>query len=410
MGNRATTFRVPRRPTFKERKDARGRWYIDVPKSMTASGKRQRHFFPSRDAAREERKKLSEKYSEHGSNSGAISPSLASDATKAAEILMPYGVNLLTAARFYATARERDAASETVSNAVTVYLKSKGTSVRERTFKSYENTLNLLVSACGDQLLSSLTASELVDAERLNVDGAGAALRWRNLKAFWYWCSKRPRGWCDKAILEEIDPPKTPDDREISILTPTEASVLLRTAQKHFPQAVASFALSLFAGIRTEELKRLESENVTAEGIELSSRITKKGRRRHITLSPTLASWLEAYPFEPVPKWGKVSAAVRRLSGWKVESPLLNTPPKPTRGPWPQNVMRHSHASYSVAAGAPLETLLFEFGHTGNPAVLRAHYVGKASKKAALEFFAIHPSGTATASPVAIVNTGKVAL
>jgi len=372
---------------------------------MTASGKRQRYFFPNRDAAREERKKLSEKYAEHGSNAGAIPPGLASDATKAAEILMPYGVNLITAARFYAAARERDAASETVSNAVTAYLRAKGTTVRDRTFKSYENTLKKLVSACGDQLLSSLTASGLVEKGGLDVDGAGAALRWRNIKAFWNWCAKSPRGWCDKETLEEIDPPKNRNDKEISILSPTEALALLRTAQQHYPHAVASFALALFAGIRPEELKRLEAEDVTEEGIELSSKITKKGRRRHITLSSTLAAWLKEYPFDPVPNWGKVSAAVRRLAGWKVESPLLDNPPKPTRGLWPQNVMRHSHASYSIAAGARLETLLFEFGHTGSPTVLRAHYVGKASKKAALEFFALRPDGESNSSPMTVVKT-----
>ena len=374
---------------------------------MTASGKRQRHFFPNREAAREEKRVLSEKYAEHGSNAAAIPPSLASDATKAAEILAPYDVSLVTAARVYAEARQRDAASEIVNVAVASYLKAKGTTIRDRTYKSYENTLKRLLLAYGDQLLSALNALELVSAVGLNVDGAGAALHWRNLKAFWNWCAKSPRGWCDKAVLEEMEPPKTRQDQEISVLSPAEATTLLRTAQKHYPDAVASFALSLFAGIRAEELKKLGAKDVTADGIELSSKITKKGRRRHITLSPTLAAWLKSYPFEPVPNWDKVSAAVRRLSGWKVESPLLKKPPEPVRGPWPQNVMRHSHASYAIAAGNRLETLLFEFGHTGSPAVLRAHYVGKASKKAALEFFAIRPKGAAKKASMSLVEKVK---
>ena len=67
--------------------------------------------------------------------------------------------------------------------------------------------------------------------------------------------------------------------------------------------------------------------------------------------------------------------------------------PKPTLGRWPQNALRHSHASYAVASGVPLESLLFEFGHAGNPTLLRQHYVGRASKKQALEFFAIRPEG-----------------
>ncbi len=39
-----------------------------------------------------------------------------------------------------------------------------------------------------------------------------------------------------------------------------------------------------------------------------------------------------------------------------------------------------------MASGVKLQTLLFEFGHTGSANVLRAHYVGKASKKHTLDF------------------------
>lgn len=373
---------------------------------MTATGKRERHFHPTRDAARDHAQLLKEKFAEHGSNAAAVSPTLASDATKASEILAPYDVSLVTAARFYAAARQRDAASETLTDAVTAYLKSSAT-LRNRTYKSYENTLKRLTTTHGDRTLSTLTAPEIVNAGGLDVPGSGAALHWRNLKAFWNWCAKSPRGWCAKEVFDAVEAPKSVSDGEISILSPAETTTLLRTAQEHYPAAVASFALSLFAGIRTEEIRRLTAEDVTADGIELSSRITKKGRRRHITLSPTLAAWLKSYPFGPVPNWDKVSAAVRRLAGWKVESPLLDKPPEPTRGPWPQNVMRHSHASYAIASGARLETLLFEFGHTGTPSVLRAHYVGKASKKAALAFFAIRPKVTAKKIPLSVVKKAK---
>lgn len=373
---------------------------------MTASGKRERHFHPSRDVARDHAQLLKEKFTLHGSNSAAIAPTLASDASKAAEILAPYDVSLVIAARFYAAARQRDAASETLKDAVTAYLKAS-TALRDRTYRSYENTLKRLTTAYGDRTLSTLTTTEIVKAGGLDVSGAGAALHWRNLKAFWNWCAKSPRGWCAKEAFDAVEPPKAAGDGEISILSPVEVIALLRTAQLHYPSTVASFALLLFAGIRTEELIRLTADDVSADGIELSSRITKKGRRRHISLSPTLSTWLKAYPFEPVSNWNKASAAVRRLAGWKVESPLLEKPPEPTRGPWPQNVMRHSHASYAIASGAKLETLLFEFGHTGSPAILRAHYVGKASKKDALKFFAIRPKGTAKKAPLSVVKKAK---
>jgi hypothetical protein len=131
--------------------------------------------------------------------------------------------------------------------------------------------------------------------------------------------------------------------------------------------------------------------------------VTKKNRRRHITPNATLAAWLKQYPFAPCPNMREVSAACRRLVGWEVVSVLLNDKvkagkmaplPPPTLGPWPQNALRHSHATYAIASGVTLQDLLFEFGHIGDGTLLRERYVGMASKKQAEEFFSIRPEGT----------------
>lgn len=133
----------------------------------------------------------------------------------------------------------------------------------------------------------------------------------------------------------------------------------------------------------------------------MSADITKKGRRRHINPNPTLSVWLKQYPYSPCPNWREVDKVCRRLAGWDLKARLLEDKketdqpkrmlPDPDLGKWPQNALRHSHASYAVAAGVPLESLMFEFGHTSNPAVLREHYAGRASKKDAIDFFSIGP-------------------
>jgi len=223
----------------------------------------------------------------------------------------------------------------------------------------------------------------------------------RNAKAFWRYSARK--GWCQVETFGGIESPKASrDGQEIAILTPAECEILLRTAETHFPQAVPLFALQLFAGIRVEEITRMEAGHVTADGIDLPASVTKKGRRRHITPSKTLAAWLEKYPFAPCSNWRETSAACRRIAGWDVVSVILKERlrvktmeplAEPTLGRWPQNALRHSHASYAVASGVPLESLLFEFGHAGSPTLLRQHYVGRASKKQALEFFTIAPEG-----------------
>ena len=50
-----------------------------------------------------------------------------------------------------------------------------------------------------------MTTTEIVKAGSLDVPGAGAALHWRNLKAFWNWCTKSPRGWCTKEVFDAVE-------------------------------------------------------------------------------------------------------------------------------------------------------------------------------------------------------------
>lgn len=92
------------------------------------------------------------------------------------------------------------------------------------------------------------------------------------------------------------------------------------------------------------------------------------------------------HPFRPCSNWKRVDRAVRYLAGWN-----LAPAPDLVKPEWPKNGLRHSHASYAVASGASLDNLLFECAHTSKTEVLRSHYVGRASKKQATEFFAIRP-------------------
>lgn len=47
-----------------------------------------------------------------------------------------------------------------------------------------------------------------------------------------------------------------------------------------------------------------------------------------------------------------------------------------------------------VALGKPLESLTFEFGHSGGAAVLKSHYVGVMTKKDAEKIWTLGPNGT----------------
>ncbi len=363
---------------------------VEIPASLSESGKRERHFFPTETAAKKHAGEIKKRVKEYGRNATAIKPSLAEAAYKAEQILKPWGVSLVEAARIVAEIREAQDKSHPLSECADAWLVAcEG--LRPRTYGGYAQTADKLKSALGDTVLATISANDIQLAIcPPGSSGASVEGHIRNAKAFWRWCAKK--GWCEAEIFNGVDKPKggTKND-EIQILTVKQAEKLLSVAAENYPQAVSHYALQLFAGIRAEEVKRLESHHVASDGIELPAEITKKGRRRHITPSPTLAAWLEKHPFAPCDNWRQIDKACRRLTGWAVESRLLKKPKKPTLGAWPQNALRHSHASYAVAFGVKLETLLFEFGHSGNSNLLRQHYVGKASKKEAIAYHAILP-------------------
>ena len=395
---------MARTPKFNWKKTPAG-WQVDVPPSVSETGKRERHFFKTRDEAKEHAQTLREKFLEHGGQAAAIKPSLAEAAVAAEALLAPWGATLIQAVRFYVAEQERLAASKTLSEATALWLVScEG--LRDRTLGGYEQTRKRLDAALGERLLASISTDEIQAAAcPLGSTGSAAAGHYRNARAFWRWAAKR--GWCDAGRFAGVEAPRVNREAEISTLAPADAEALLRVAETHYPQAVPLYAVQLFAGVRAEELGKLEAHHVTAEGIDIPAGVAKKGRRRHITPSATLSAWLERYPFKPCPNWRRVDMACRRLAGWKVESELLaervaagtlKKLPKPTRGAWPQNVLRHTHASHAIAAGVPLESMLFQFGHAGGPNLLRQHYVGKVTKKDALAFFALRPSGDLAAT------------
>jgi site-specific recombinase XerD len=397
-GRQDSRLVMARRPAFKVTKTPDG-WRVNVPASVAESGKRERHFHKTRDAAIAHASRLREQFQKHGEAAAIIRPSLAEAAVNAEKVLQPWGVSLVEAATIVAEMRRREQASKRLDKAADAWLIACG-GLRERTVGGYRQIANRLKEALGERLLATIAADELQKVlAPPGSSGAAVLGRIRNAKAFWRWAAKK--GWCDVGVFSAVEAPKTIRDSDgIAILTPTESRLLLEVAETHYPDAVASYALHLFAGIRVEELRRIEARHVTPEGITLPAEVTKKGRRRHINPSPSLTAWLDVYPFKPCPNWREVDKACRRLAGWDLESRLLQRNadyqelPKPSRGKWPQNALRHSHASYAIAAGVPLESLLFEFGHTGGPAVLREHYVGRASKKDAIEFFSIGPKGS----------------
>jgi integrase len=133
-------------------------------------------------------------------------------------------------------------------------------------------------------------------------------------------------------------------------LTPEQVARLLETASE---KTLPVFCLGAFAGLRSAEIQRLEWCHVKSDErlIEVPATSSKTASRRFVTIQPNLAAWLEPYrghhgPICP-PNHFRRMIEDRRAAGIT---------------DWPSNGLRHSYASYHLAAFKDAPALSLELG------------------------------------------------
>jgi len=148
--------------------------------------------------------------------------------------------------------------------------------------------------------------------------------------------------------------PKLPDNPP-EIFAVDELRALLDAATKKAPDIIPMLTIGAFVGLRAAEIERLDwSEVYLVRGhIEVKAAKAKSARRRIVPMQPNLASWLRPYAAmkgSVVPKGAKGKLArVRAVAGI---------------ARWPNNGLRHSFASYRLAAIHDAPRVASELGHT----------------------------------------------
>jgi integrase len=171
------------------------------------------------------------------------------------------------------------------------------------------------------------------------------------------------RGIIDTNPIRRIDTP-TLVDSPPEIFTVDELHALLEAAQGVAPDVVPMLAIGAFAGVRDAEIRRLDwSEIDFARGhIEIKAAKAKTARRRIIPIQPNLSAWLRPYAAmkgSVVPE-----GARRKLDRVRKAACPVN---------WPNNGLRHSYASYRLAAIHDAPRVASELGHT-TPQMLYSIY------------------------------------
>jgi integrase len=293
------------------------------------------------------------------------------------------GAGLITAAKEYAQRRGSLTVRKPVTVVVQELLDAKqqdGMSLRY--LQSLRSHLNRFAEHFGMNI-SSVTAAQVEDWLRSLKRGP----RTRNnirLSIVTLFNFARARGYLPKSVATEAEHVAKAKDPggDIGIFRPKELADLLNAADE---EAKLYFALGAFTGLRAAELIRLEWHDVNfARGhIQVAKRKAKTATRRLVPIQPNLAMWLGPYRSK---NKGVVFASEHAGDRAIAQA-------KATGVEWPNNVLRHSYATYRLAQCHDAARVALEMGNS--PQMLFRNYRELADEKEGADWFNIVPSEAA---------------
>jgi integrase len=174
-------------------------------------------------------------------------------------------------------------------------------------------------------------------------------------------------------------------DRPPEIFAVDELRALLQGAQRTEPTVVPMLSIGAFAGLRDAEIKRLDWNEVDlARGhIEVKAAKAKSARRRIVPIQGNLAAWLRPY-----------SDLVGQVVPDRVRGKLDRVRKAAALTRWPKNGLRHSFASYRLAAIHDAPRVASELGHT-TPQLLYNTYRELVRPDEAQAYWKIEPAAEA---------------
>ena len=172
------------------------------------------------------------------------------------------------------------------------------------------------------------------------------------------------RGWCDENPIKNVDIPKL-REKTIEILSTSEIEQLLHSAKEyHNGKCLAAVGMMMYAGIRPNEVSRLNWEDIDLENksICILPQHSKTGGARMVTIYPSLEKLLSSCKAvgQICPtQWLKHWRNLRKQAGFQH---------------WQPDVLRHTYASYHLKHFRNYAELQYETGHRDSN-LLRTRYV-----------------------------------
>ena len=341
------------------------------------NGKRLRQVFNSKKAAETWLRAHKETKRKFRLGLRALDVDQAADALAGLQIL-DGRATLVDAARFWKEHHKYESTRK-LEDTITAFIEHlRARDSRKRYIDSIEDTLLAFKREVGNVTLADCSIERIREwLSKPEWSKATFRNRRRELSVFFNWCFEA-QGYIGLNPVARIPSPKL-RDRQITVLKPEQAKKLLNGIHG---RDRAYFALSLFSGLRANELDRLVWDDLKLERgfIEVLGENAKSGSRRLIKIQSNLLAWLKPLvqsAEEPIFRGDKYELMCRACAACGLEE-------------WPQNVCRHSFGSYHLAHFRDMNETAMQMGHTSTSMLFR-HYREVVTVEDAARYWAIVP-------------------
>lgn len=201
------------------------------------------------------------------------------------------------------------------------------------------------------------------------------------------------RGMIDLNPIRRTAAPKL-IDKAPEIFTVDELTALLSQARSSEPDIAPMLAIAAFTGLRDAEVKRLDWSEVDLKRgyVEVKALKAKSARRRLVRIQPNLAQWL-------IPHAGKIGSVVPVNTRKKLDAVRDALKKADKLDHWSHNGLRHSFASYRLAATNDAALVASELGHSSSK-MLYSTYREVVLPEEAERYWNIAPEKPDTVIPV----------
>jgi integrase len=199
----------------------------------------------------------------------------------------------------------------------------------------------------------------------------------------------RKHGYLPKDLSTEAEQVGRAKDNggKIGILKPQDLAKLLKGSDA---EASLYLALGAFTGLRSAELIRLEWDDINFERghVIVAKEKSKTATRRLVPIQPNLMQWLAPYRGDRSDDFHGRHRPVGRIFASEHAADRTIAFAK-AHVKWPTNALRHSYATYRLAATQDAAKTALELG--SSPTMLFTNYRELADEHEAKAWFAIAP-------------------